>query len=62
MARAAAAAQRALDTGEGDEAFSRAKLLSCLYYARQVLPHGEAYAQAVGAQGLPEQDLAELVS
>jgi acyl-CoA dehydrogenase len=61
MARAAEAAQRCLETGDGDNEFYRSKLLSCLYYARQVIPHGEAHARAVLAPEMSSQEIDELV-
>jgi hypothetical protein len=61
MARAAEAAQRCLDSGDGDNEFYRSKLLSCLYYARQVVPHGEAHARAVLAPEMSSQEIDELV-
>jgi len=57
MARAANAAQQILDAGQGDSDFCHAKILSCLYYARQVLPQGRAHAEAIQAQDLPAQAL-----
>jgi hypothetical protein len=61
MARAAEAAQRCLETGDGDNEFYRSKLLSCLYYARQVIPHGEAHARGVLAPEMSSQEIDELV-
>ncbi|HCX87525.1 MAG TPA: acyl-CoA dehydrogenase [Gammaproteobacteria bacterium] len=57
MARAANAAQQMLDAEDGDADFGRAKMLSCLYYARQVLPQGRAHAEAIQAQDLPAEAL-----
>jgi hypothetical protein len=62
MARAAEAAQRCLETGDGDNEFYRSKLLSCLYYARQVVPHGQAHARAVLAPEISSQEIDELVA
>jgi acyl-CoA dehydrogenase len=45
MARAAALAQAAL--GGGDDAFYRAKLLTCRFYAEQVLPEALGLARVV---------------
>jgi len=58
MAKAAGLAQSMLDSEEANEAFCRRKLLSCLYYARQVLPESFAYAQALDAPKLSAEELA----
>ena len=57
MARAAAAAQQQLDSETADSDFCEAKLLSCTYYARQVIPHGRAHADAIHAKDLPSDAL-----
>jgi len=62
MARAAKAAQEMLDAGDGDSDFCQAKILSCLYYARQVLPQGRAHAEAIQAQDLPAEALDQWVA
>ena len=62
MARAAAAAQQQLDSQTADTDFCEAKLLSCIYYARQVLPHGRAHADAVHAADLPSDALDQWVA
>ena len=62
MARAARAAQEMLDAGDGNSDFCQAKILSCLYYARQVLPQGRAHAEAIQAQDLPAEALDQWVA
>ena len=62
MARAANAAQQMLDAEQGDSDFCRTKILSCLYYARQVLPQGRAHAEAIQAQDLPAEALDQWVA
>jgi len=62
MARAAAAAQEQLDSQTGDLDFCESKILSCLYYARQVLPHGRAHADAIQAPDLPSDALDQWVA
>ena len=62
MARAAAAAQQQLDSQTGDADFCESKILSCLYYARQVLPHGRAHADAIQAADLPSDALDQWVA
>ena len=57
MARAAAAAQQQLDRQTADTDFCEAKLLSCIYYVRQVLPHGRAHGDAIHAKDLPSDAL-----
>ncbi len=49
MAKAALAASTHLDTGEGDQAFYRAKLASARFYADQMLPKAIACAETVKA-------------
>jgi hypothetical protein len=62
MARAANAAQQMLDADDGDSDFCQAKVLNCLYYARQVLPQGRAHAEAIEAQDLPAEALDQWVA
>jgi hypothetical protein len=62
MARAANAAQQLLEAGDGDSDFCQAKILSCLYYARQELPHGRAHVEAIQAQDLPAEALDQWVA
>ena len=54
MARAALAAQRRLDEGDGDAAFLSAKIISARFYADHVLSQapGLAYAVCQGAAGV----------
>ena len=62
MAKAAREAKNMLDAQEGSQAFLRAKMLSSLYYARQISPQSTALSQAVCAPNLPAEDLDELVA
>ncbi len=62
MARAAAAAQQELDSQMADRDFCEAKLLSCIYYARQVVPHGRGHADAIHAKDLPSDALDQWVA
>jgi hypothetical protein len=54
MARAALAAQRHLDAGEGDAAFYRAKIKTARFFADFFLAHANAlkHTITVGAEGL----------
>jgi len=47
LARAAAVAEAALDTGAGDAAFYEAKLQTCRFYAEQVLPEAAGLVRVV---------------
>jgi alkylation response protein AidB-like acyl-CoA dehydrogenase len=49
LARAALAAQRLLDAGEGDADFLRQKLVTAKFYAEQLLPQAAGLAPAVTA-------------
>ena len=49
MGKAALAASGYLDTGEGDQAFYRAKVATARFYADQLLPQAAAYAETVMA-------------
>ncbi|HET6953840.1 MAG TPA: acyl-CoA dehydrogenase [Acidimicrobiales bacterium] len=49
LARAALAAQRLLDAGEGDAEFLRQKVVTARFYAAQVLPQAAGLAPAVTA-------------
>ena len=62
MVRAVYSAQQQLDSLTGDVDFCESKILSCLYYARQVLPHGCAHADAIQAPDLPPDALDQWVA
>src|SRR5574343_233956 len=49
MGKAALAAAGYLDTGEGDQAFYRAKIATAHFYADQLLPQAAAFAETVMA-------------
>ena len=49
MGRAALAAAGHLDRGDGDQAFFRAKIATARFYADQLLPQAQAYAETVKA-------------
>ncbi|WP_150429926.1 acyl-CoA dehydrogenase C-terminal domain-containing protein [Dechloromonas sp. CZR5] len=49
MGKAALAAAGYLDTGEGDQAFYRAKIATARFYADQLLPQAGAFAETVMA-------------
>ena len=49
LARAAVAAARALEAGDGDAEFLRAKLATAKFYAEQILPQAAALKGAVTA-------------
>ena len=62
MAKAAHEARNMLDAQEGSDTFLRSKMLSSLYYARQISPQSTALSRAVCAPNLPGEDLDELVA
>ncbi len=47
MARAALAARRRLDDGEGDAAFYRAKIVTAEFFACHEMPHAQGYLRAI---------------
>lgn len=47
MAKGAHAAAAKIAAGEGDQAFYQTKLVTCRYYAEQMMPRIEAYARAM---------------
>jgi acyl-CoA dehydrogenase len=49
MGRAALVAAGHLDRSEGDQAFYRAKIATAQFYADQLLPQAQAYAETVKA-------------
>ncbi len=57
MAKSANLAQNMLDSNDAGETFYRRKLLSCLYYARQILPEAAALGQALDAPKLSAEEL-----
>jgi acyl-CoA dehydrogenase len=52
MGRAALAAAKKLDSGEGDSRFYTAKIITASFYADQVLPMATAYGENVWAGGM----------
>ena len=62
MAKAAESAEQMLNSGEGSDSFCRAKILSALFYIRQILPQSSAFARAVESPALSSEDLEQLLA